>query len=99
MVEFKIKIHPQQRLTRIPKILTQTFGFVWSLHPDTKAAVICPEDSDLEEVIKSVEIILLDLRLQVGSNLERMETLQLSNIQRTANPREEQAEGECVREA
>lgn len=64
MVEFKIKIHPEQRLTRIPKILAQNFGFVWSLRPDTKAAIIYPEGSDLEEVIASVEIIMQDLRLQ-----------------------------------
>jgi len=64
MVEFRIRIHPEQRLTRIPKILTQTFGSTWCLQPNTKAAIIYPEGVDLETVRRSVELILKDLEFR-----------------------------------
>jgi len=64
MVEFRIKIHEKQLLARIPRILARTFGFVWSIMPDTKAAVIYSEGTDLEDVIASLDILMQELRLQ-----------------------------------
>jgi hypothetical protein len=68
MVEFKIRINPEQRLTRIPKILTQNFGTVWTLVPNKVAAVIFPENADLQVVLKSLGIIRQELQLQVESD-------------------------------
>ena len=64
-MEFQIKIHPEQRLTRIPKILAKNFGNVWTLVPNTKAAVVFPENEDLETVAKSLDLIQQSLRLQI----------------------------------
>lgn len=67
MVEFHIKIHPEQRLTRIPKLLAQTFGNTWILVPNTKAAIIFAENTDLETVQKSLAIIQQDIQLRIES--------------------------------
>jgi hypothetical protein len=67
MVEFKIRIHPEQRLTRIPKILTQNFGTIWTLIPNREAAVVFPENADLQMVLKSLAIIQQDLQLRIES--------------------------------
>jgi hypothetical protein len=67
MVEFKIKIHPQQRLTRIPKILAENFGTVWTLVPNRDAAVIFAENADLWTVLESLRIIEQELQLHAKS--------------------------------
>jgi len=64
MVEFKIKIHPQQRLTRIPKILAENFGTVWTLVPNRDAAVIFAENADPRAVLRSLAIIQQELQLR-----------------------------------
>jgi len=64
MVEYKIKIHPKQMLAYFPKRLAKAFGFRLKLIPDFKAAVIFPENEDLNTVIRSLEIILQDFRLR-----------------------------------
>ncbi len=67
MVEFKIRIHPEQRLTRIPKILTENFGTVWTLVPNRDAAVIFAENADLSMVLESLRIIEQELQLHAKS--------------------------------
>src|SRR5947209_1458351 len=66
-MQFRIKINPEQRLTRISKHLTDNFGYNWVLVPNTKAAVIFPEGQDPGAVVKSLSIIQQDLKLQIGS--------------------------------
>ena len=67
MVDFRIKIHPEQRLTRIPKILTENFGTLWTLVPNRDAAVIFAESADLSTVLESLRIIEQELQLHVKS--------------------------------
>ncbi len=70
-MEFQIRIHPEQRLTRIPKILAKNFGHVWTLVPNTQAAIIFPENADLQTVLKSLGIIEQDLRLRIESETRK----------------------------
>lgn len=67
MVEFHVRIYLEQRLTRIPKILTQNFGAVWTLVPNKEAAVVFPEGANLQMVLKSLAIIQQDLELHIES--------------------------------
>jgi hypothetical protein len=63
-MQYIIKIHPEQRQTRIPKALTENFGNIWALVPNSEAAVIFREDADLNRVLRSLEILEQDLRLR-----------------------------------
>jgi hypothetical protein len=63
-MEFRIKIHPEQRLTRIPKILTENFGTVWTLIPNSEAAIIFREMTKPELVLKSLAILQQTLQLR-----------------------------------
>ena len=65
MVEFKIKVHPEQRLAYIPKEIYEVFGSNWKAVANYYAAVIYREDATLSDVIKSLEIILADLKHRI----------------------------------
>ena len=64
MVEFNVKIHPAQRITYFPKQLVEQFGYELKVLPNANAAVVFSKDKNLESVIKSVELLLQDLRLR-----------------------------------
>jgi hypothetical protein len=61
MVEFKIKIHPEQRLAYIPRQLVETLGFRLKAVPDTTAVLLFPENADPQDVIESLQIIKAEL--------------------------------------
>ncbi|RLI19253.1 hypothetical protein DRO54_08850 [Candidatus Bathyarchaeota archaeon] len=65
MVEFKIRIHPGQRLAYIPKEIYEALGPSCKAVADCCAAVIYNEQTNLPDVIKSLEIILEDLKHRV----------------------------------
>ena len=70
MVEFNIKVHPQQRLAYIPKEIVRALGFRLKAKPDRYALILYPENCDLNLVIRSVEILLEDLKLQRDAEQE-----------------------------
>jgi hypothetical protein len=61
MVEFKIRIHPEQRLAYIPRQLVETLGFRLKAVPNSVAVLFFPEDADPQDVIKSLQIIKTEL--------------------------------------
>jgi len=61
MVEFKIKIHPEQRLAYIPRQLVETLGFRLKAVPNSVAVLLFPENADPQDVIKSLQIIKTEL--------------------------------------
>lgn len=73
MVEFHLKINPQQRLTRIPKILAQTFGNEWVLIPNSKCAVVFESGTNATLILRSLALIQKDLELRVESETNREE--------------------------
>jgi hypothetical protein len=64
MVEFTIKVHPAQRQAYIPKEIIEAFGLRLKAKPARYAMIIYPEGMDLALVIRSLEILLEDLRLE-----------------------------------
>jgi hypothetical protein len=64
MVEFDLKVHPEQRVTWLPRQLVKAWGFELKLLPNNSAGILYPKEADYEAVIKSVEILLQDLRLR-----------------------------------
>jgi len=63
MVEFDITIHPKQRQAYIPKEIVVALGHKLKARPDRYAVLMYPEGVDPALVIKSVEILLQDLKL------------------------------------
>lgn len=72
MVEFKIKVNPEQRSAYIPKELYEAFGKDLKILPNANAAILFSSNKSLDSVIKSVELLLEDLRL-------RLATVEISN--------------------
>jgi len=64
MVEFKIKIHPKQRLAYFPRQLVKELGVRLKALPNSRAMVLYPEDAPPTEVLASLEVIKADLKLR-----------------------------------
>lgn len=62
-MEFDLKAGPQGHIY-LPKILRKTFGERMKLMPDNIAGAIYPENATPEDVIASLETIILHLKLQ-----------------------------------
>ena len=60
MVEFKIKVNKQQRLTYIPKAIIDAMGLEFKLVGNRAAIVMYPENTGLKDVIKSLKILIQD---------------------------------------
>ena len=71
MVEFKVRIHPTERQTYIPKLILESLGPQVTILPNMNAAVLYTTGADLEFVAKSVEIILQDLRLRTATQKKK----------------------------
>ena len=74
MVEFDIKINPQQRLAYIPKEIAKTLGQKVKAVANRTAVLLYPEDVAIEDVLKSLEIIQADLKHGVALRKQK-ETL------------------------
>jgi len=61
MVEFKIRVNPEQRLAYIPKEIYEAIGSNLKAIPNRAAVLLFPEDMPLKDVRRSLEIIMLDL--------------------------------------
>jgi hypothetical protein len=64
MVEFNIKVHPKQRQAYIPKEIVEALGLRLKVKPNRYAMVVYPENADPALVIKSLEVLLADLKLE-----------------------------------
>jgi len=71
MVKFTLKIHPKQRLCYIPKALYEIIGKNPEVVPDAYAALIFNRETPSDKIIKSVQIILEDLRLRFEGESEK----------------------------
>lgn len=57
MVEFEIKIHPEQRLAYIPKELANVLGNRVKAVPNVTSVLFYPESADPNDVLRSLETI------------------------------------------
>jgi len=65
MVEFKIKIHPKQRLAYIPKEIVEALGFRLKAIPNLRGIFMCPENLSSEQALKSMETICNHFRQEL----------------------------------
>lgn len=68
MVEFELKVHPKQKVTWLPRQIVKAWGFELKLLPNNNAGILYPTGIEYDAVIKSVEILLQDLRLRAEAN-------------------------------
>jgi len=61
MVEFKIKVHPEQRVAYIPKAIVEAIGHNLKATPNRAAVLLYPENAPIKDVLKSINIIRQDL--------------------------------------
>ncbi len=65
-MEIEGRIHPEQGLMYWREDLRKILGHRVRIVPDSKAVVVFPEGADYKQVIRSLEIILEDLRIKAG---------------------------------
>jgi len=70
MVEFRIKVHPTQRIAYFPREITEALGYDLRATADRVTMVLWPKNARLEDVVKSLRIVLADL--EHALELERM---------------------------
>jgi len=63
-MEFEIKINEKQHLAYIRKEIVKAFGLKLRFQPNTNAAIVYSEGVKASDVIRSVEILLADLRIR-----------------------------------
>jgi hypothetical protein len=63
-MEFNIKINEKQRLAYIRKEIIEAFGTKLKFQPNTNAAIVYSEGVKASAVIRSVEILLADLKIR-----------------------------------
>lgn len=66
MVEFRIKIHPKQRLAYIPQELFELLGSEVYAIPNRKGVFLFPKGVDPRLVLESLRIIERDLELNLS---------------------------------
>lgn len=69
MVEFRIRINPQQRLAYIPKEIVNAIGCNLKATPNRAAVLLYPENTSFKDIIKSLDIIKQDI--QHGAELSK----------------------------
>ena len=61
-MEFKIRINPEQRLAYIPKEIYEVLGSELKAVANRTAVVFYSQNSSIEDVLESLEIIEADLK-------------------------------------
>lgn len=69
MAEFAVKVNPDQHLAYIPKELYKVLGSKLTAVTGRAAAVFYPEETPIEDVIRSLKIIQTDLQHALQLNL------------------------------
>jgi len=72
LVEFRIKVNPEQRLAYIPKEIFEVLGSDLKAVGNRTAVIFYPESATIKDVLISLKIIRADLRHAL--QLEEKET-------------------------
>ena len=62
-MEYELKVGPQGHIY-LPKKIRDVFGNQMKFLPNATAAVIYPDNADLEDVVASLKIIISDMELR-----------------------------------
>ena len=71
MVEFKLTVNKKQRTVYINKKIVDSFGYELGAQLNATSGVIYPLNANKDDVIRSLEIILDDLRHQADLDKKR----------------------------
>ncbi|WNZ29993.1 MAG: hypothetical protein IAX21_03810 [Candidatus Bathyarchaeota archaeon] len=63
--EIQLSINKKVGTTYIPRKLRSQFGLKPIVFPDHKAAILYSEDTDPNEVIRSLEVLIQHLKLRI----------------------------------
>ena len=74
MVEFEIKINPQQGTAYIPKEIREILGVELKAVPNRTAVLLYPKNMPIKDVVKSLDVIRKDL--EHGIELQEKEAEQ-----------------------
>ena len=61
MVEFRIRINPEQRLAYIPKEIVEAIGCELKATPNKAAVLLYSQNISVKDILKSLDIIRQDL--------------------------------------
>ena len=64
MVKFELKVNQKQKTVYFNKNIVEALGYDLYAQLNATSGILYPKSADLEDVIRSVEIILEDLRHQ-----------------------------------
>jgi len=73
MVEFKLTVNKKQRTVYINKKIVDAFGYELGAQLNATSGVIYPINANKDDVIRSLEIILDDLRHQAEIEQKKLE--------------------------
>jgi len=65
MVEFEIKIHPEQRVAYIPKEIANVLGIRVKAVPNISSVLFYPEGTDPGDVLRSIDTIRSHIQQRV----------------------------------
>ena len=65
MVKFELKVNHKQKTVYFNKNIVEALGYNLYAQLNATSGIIYPQDAEKEDVIRSVEIILEDLRHQL----------------------------------
>jgi len=71
VVEFKLTLPEKQNIVWIPKEIVDTLGRKLKIMPNSFAAVLYPENAELDMVLKSLAIIQQQLQLRTQFEMRR----------------------------
>lgn len=71
MVEFDVRVHPEQHSAYFPKEVVKALGIKLKMLPNSRAAIIYSEGTKLKDVLASVEIITADLKHRIDMDDQR----------------------------
>lgn len=69
-MKLELKIGPTG-VVRVKKILTDNFGYDWSIVPNSKAMVVFSSDTPPGAVLKAMAVIAADLKLRADEDRDR----------------------------
>ena len=65
MVEFELKVNEKQGTMYLPKWMRNAWGHELKMRPNHTGCMIYPRDAPLEDVVKALEVILMDMQHEV----------------------------------
>jgi hypothetical protein len=66
MVDFSLRLPRSQNIVWIPQEIVNAFGRNLTISPNSVAAALYPEGADLDDVARSLSIIVQDLELRAA---------------------------------